>query len=127
MTTYQPLTPKNKSVPDSAIEQEKCPMVQFVELIAGKWAIPILYRLIVTAAPIRFGELQRAIAPITQKELTRQLRAFEQRRLVYRKIYAEVPPRVEYEITSLGRTLKPTLDSLAQWMRDHHRELNSGL
>ncbi|EOI6869765.1 winged helix-turn-helix transcriptional regulator [Yersinia enterocolitica] len=127
MTTYQPLTPKNKSVSDSAIEQEKCPMVQFVELIAGKWAIPILYRLIVTAAPIRFGELQRAIAPITQKELTRQLRAFEQRGLVYRKIYAEVPPRVEYEITSLGRTLKPTLDSLAQWMRDHHRELNSGL
>ncbi|HEA9896706.1 TPA: helix-turn-helix transcriptional regulator [Yersinia enterocolitica] len=102
MTAYQPLTPKNKSVPDSAIEQEKCPMVQFVEL-------------------------QRAIAPITQKELTRQLRAFEQRGLVYRKIYAEVPPRVEYEITSLGRTLKPTLDSLAQWMRDHHRELNSGL
>ncbi|HDY4895596.1 helix-turn-helix transcriptional regulator [Yersinia enterocolitica] len=127
MTTYQPLIPKNKPVPDSAIEQEKCPMVQFVELIAGKWAIPILYRLIVTAAPIRFGELQRAIAPITQKELTRQLRAFEQRGLVYRKIYAEVPPRVEYEITSLGRTLKPTLDSLAQWMRDHHRELNSGL
>ncbi|HFF1619957.1 TPA: winged helix-turn-helix transcriptional regulator [Yersinia enterocolitica] len=127
MTAYQPLTPKNKSLPDSVIEQEKCPMVQFVELIAGKWAIPILYRLIVTAAPIRFGELQRAIAPITQKELTRQLRAFEQRGLVYRKIYAEVPPRVEYEITSLGRTLKPTLDSLAQWMRDHHRELNSGL
>ncbi|MGE4706659.1 winged helix-turn-helix transcriptional regulator [Yersinia enterocolitica] len=127
MTAYQPLTPKNKSVPDSAIEQEKCPMVQFVELIAGKWAIPILYRLIVTAAPIRFGELQRAIAPINQKELTRQLRAFEQRGLVYRKIYAEVPPRVEYEITSLGRTLKPTLDSLAQWMKDHHRELNSGL
>ncbi|HDL8488224.1 TPA: helix-turn-helix transcriptional regulator [Yersinia enterocolitica] len=127
MTAYQPLTLKNKSLPDSAIEQEKCPMVQFVELIAGKWAIPILYRLIVTAAPIRFGELQRAIAPITQKELTRQLRAFEQRGLVYRKIYAEVPPRVEYEITSLGRTLKPTLDSLAQWMRDHHRELNSGL
>ena len=127
MTAYQPLTPKNKSVPDGATEQEKCPMVQFVELIAGKWAIPILYRLIVTAAPIRFGELQRAIAPITQKELTRQLRAFEQRGLVHRKIYAEVPPRVEYEITSLGQTLKPTLDSLAQWMREHHRELNSGL
>ncbi|WP_174847760.1 winged helix-turn-helix transcriptional regulator [Yersinia artesiana] len=127
MTTYQPLTPKNKSVPDSAIEQEKCPMVQFVELIAGKWAIPILYRLIVTAAPIRFGELQRAITPITQKELTRQLRAFEQRGLVHRQIYAEVPPRVEYEITSLGKTLKPTLDSLAQWMRDHHRDLNRGL
>ncbi|EEQ07382.1 transcriptional regulator [Yersinia bercovieri ATCC 43970] len=102
-------------------------MVQFVELIAGKWAIPTLYRLIVTAAPIRFGELQRAIAPITQKELTRQLRAFEQRGLVNRKIYAEVPPRVEYEITPLGKTLQPTLDSLAQWMREHHKDLNSRL
>ncbi|EEQ11344.1 transcriptional regulator [Yersinia mollaretii ATCC 43969] len=102
-------------------------MVQFVELIAGKWAIPILYRLIVTAAPIRFGELQRAIVPITQKELTRQLRAFEQRGLVNRQVYAEVPPRVEYEITPLGKTLKPTLDSLAQWMRDHHKDLDNGL
>ncbi|CND51304.1 winged helix-turn-helix transcriptional regulator [Yersinia intermedia] len=123
MTAYQPLTAKNKLEPDHSIVEEKCPMVQFVELIAGKWAIPILYRLIVTAVPIRFGELQRAIAPITQKELTRQLRAFEQRGLVYRKVYAEVPPRVEYQITALGKTLQPTLDSLAQWMRDHHKAL----
>ncbi|WP_145535810.1 winged helix-turn-helix transcriptional regulator [Yersinia thracica] len=127
MTAYQPLPPKNKSLSDGIIAVEKCPMVQFVELIAGKWAIPILYRLMVTAGPIRFGELQRAIAPITQKELTRQLRAFEQRGLVHRTIYAEVPPRVEYEISSLGKTLKPTLDSLAQWMRDNHRELNNNL
>ncbi|WP_145487512.1 winged helix-turn-helix transcriptional regulator [Yersinia aleksiciae] len=127
MTTHKPLTAKNKLMTDSEIVEERCPMVQFVELIAGKWAIPILYRLIVTAAPIRFGELQRAITPITQKELTRQLRAFEQRGLVNRKVYAEVPPRVEYEITPLGKTLQPTLDSLAQWMRAHHKDLNSGL
>lgn len=129
MTVYKPLSLKNKSLPtaDNTITDEKCPMVQFVELIAGKWAIPILYRLIVTAAPIRFGELQRAIAPITQKELTRQLRAFEQRGLVYRKVYAEVPPRVEYEITALGKTLQPTLDSLAQWMRVHHKDLSKRL
>lgn len=127
MTTHKLLTDKNKSASGSEISEERCPMVQFVELIAGKWAIPTLYRLIVTAAPIRFGELQRAIAPITQKELTRQLRAFEQRGLVNRKIYAEVPPRVEYEITPLGKTLQPTLDSLAQWMREHHKDLNSRL
>lgn len=70
MTVHQPLTAKNKLVSDRETAAERCPMVQFVELIAGKWAIPILYRLIVTAAPIRFGELQRAIVPITQKELT---------------------------------------------------------
>lgn len=67
MTTHKPLTAKNKLMTESEIVEERCPMVQFVELIAGKWAIPILYRLIVTAAPIRFGELQRAITPITQK------------------------------------------------------------
>lgn len=126
MTTHKPLTAKNKLMTESEIVEERCPMVQFVELIAGKWAIPILYRLIVTAAPIRFGELQRAITPITQKELTWQLRV-EQRGLVNRKVYAEVPPRVEYEITPLGKTLQPTLDSLAQWMRAHHKDLNSGL
>ncbi|HEI6966639.1 TPA: helix-turn-helix transcriptional regulator [Yersinia enterocolitica] len=124
MTTSLLLAAKNKSASEYENVEDKCPMVQFVELIAGKWAIPILYRLIVTAAPIRFGELQRAIAPITQKELTRQLRAFEQRGLVTRKVYAQVPPRVEYEITPLGKTLQPTLDSLAQWMRSHHKDLN---
>ncbi|VEB42592.1 Uncharacterized HTH-type transcriptional regulator yybR [Chromobacterium violaceum] len=69
-----------------------CPMLRFVDLIAGKWAIPILYRLIVLDRPVRFGELQRAVGVITQKELTRQLRAFEQRGLVQRTVYAEVPP-----------------------------------
>lgn len=92
-------------------------MVSFVNLISGKWAIPILYRLIVIAEPVRFSELQRAVAPITQKELTRQLRLFERRGLVRREIYAQVPPRVEYQITELGHSLRPTLDSLAEWMR----------
>jgi DNA-binding HxlR family transcriptional regulator len=96
-----------------------CPMVAFVNLISGKWAIPILYRLIVEDAPVRFNSLQRAVYPITQKELTRQLRLFEQRGLVTRKVYAEVPPRVEYMVTPLGKTLKPTLDGLAQWMTTH--------
>lgn len=115
MANYAEPAPANSSAAGGGIEP--CPMVNFVNLIAGKWAIPILYRLIVTDGPIRFGELQRAIAPITQKELTRQLRLFERRGLVQRTIYAEVPPRVEYQITGLGRSLRPTLDSLAEWMR----------
>lgn len=94
-----------------------CPMVSFVSLIAGKWAIPILYRLILLNKPVRFSELLRAVEPITQKELTRQLRQFEARGLVTRKVFAEVPPRVEYQITELGKSLRPTLDSLADWMR----------
>ncbi len=98
-------------------------MVDFVNLISGKWAIPILYRLIVIDAPVRFSDLQRAVAPITQKELTKQLRLFEQRGLVRRTVYAEVPPRVEYEVTELGKTLRATLDSLAGWMRSHGEQL----
>ncbi|MET4491203.1 helix-turn-helix domain-containing protein [Bradyrhizobium sp. LA7.1] len=94
-------------------------MVAFVNLISGKWAIPILYRLIIENRPVRFGELQRAAEPITQKELTRHLRIFEQQGLVRRTVFPEMPPRVEYEITALGRTLKPTLDSLAAWMFAH--------
>ncbi|WMD21653.1 helix-turn-helix domain-containing protein [Achromobacter seleniivolatilans] len=103
-----------------------CPMVAFVNLISGKWAIPILYRLIVIGEPVRFSALQRAVAPITQKELTRQLRMFEERGLIRREVYAEVPPRVEYEITALGRTLQPTLDTLAGWMRQHATQLREG-
>lgn len=102
---------------------ERCPMMDFVNLISGKWAIPILYRLIISKKPIRFNELQRIVAPITQKELTKQLRLFEQRGLVSRTIYAEVPPRVEYEATELGKTLKATLDALATWMRIHSDQL----
>lgn len=63
--------------------------------------------------------MQRAATPVTQKELTRHLRLFEKQGLVKRTIYPEMPPRVEYEITELGRTLKPTLDSLAVWMTTH--------
>jgi DNA-binding HxlR family transcriptional regulator len=105
---------------------ERCPMVDFVNLVSGKWAIPILYRLIVIGRPVRFLELQRAVAPITQKELTRQLRLFEQRGLVHREVFVEMPLRVEYEITDLGRSLQGTLDSLAFWMRTHGEDLRGG-
>lgn len=102
---------------------EPCPMTDFVSLISGKWAIPILYRLIVLNTAVRFSELQRAVSPITQKELTRQLRLFEQRGLISRQVYPEVPPRVEYCITPLGLTLRGALDPLAEWMRNHGDKL----
>ena len=102
---------------------ESCPMTQFVSLISGKWAIPILYRLIVLNTPVRFGDLLRAAAPITQKELTKQLRLFEQRGLVTRTIYPEIPPRVEYQITGLGLTLQNALSPLAAWMTEYGYQL----
>ncbi|MEO4030861.1 helix-turn-helix domain-containing protein [Chromobacterium vaccinii] len=115
------MTLKNQQETASA---STCPMLQFIDLIAGKWAIPILYRLIVMDRPVRFGELQRAVGTITQKELTRQLRAFEQRGLVRRTVYAEVPPRVEYQITALGSTLQQPLQQLAGWMERYGDQLN---
>jgi len=114
-----------KKISDLPEADEPCPMVSFVNLVAGKWAIPIIYRLIVTDGPVRFSALQRAVHPITQKELTRQLRQFETRGLVTRQVFAEVPPRVEYQITELGKSLRPTLDSLAGWMNAHIHEMSS--
>lgn len=78
MTAQAPLAAENNlaALPTPG---ESCPMVDFVNLVSGKWAIPILYRLIMIDGPVRFSELQRAVAPIAQKELTRQLRLFEQR------------------------------------------------
>ncbi len=122
MTTQAPLAAENNlaALPTAG---EPCPMVDFVNLVSGKWAIPILYRLIMIDGPVRFSELQRAVAPISQKELTRQLRLFEQRGLVTRQVFPEVPPRVEYQVTALGKSLRPTLDSLAEWMRRHAPQL----
>lgn len=125
MTEAAALT-KEKNLTALPAIGEPCPMVDFMNLLSGKWAIPILYRLIIIDGPVRFGVLQRAVAPIAQKELTRQLRQFEQRGLVLRTVYPEVPPRVEYQITELGRTLRSTLDSLADWMRAHTAQLNGG-
>lgn len=110
-------------VAEKKCQHEPCPMTRFVNLIAGKWAIPILYRLIILNTPVRFGELLRAAAPITQKELTKQLRLFEQRGLVTRTIYPEIPPRVEYQITPLGLTLQNALSPLADWMRENGDKL----
>ncbi|BEO03572.1 helix-turn-helix transcriptional regulator [Serratia marcescens] len=125
MTAQAPLAAENNlaALPTA---DEPCPMVDFVNLVSGKWAIPILYRLIVIDDPVRFSELQRAVAPIAQKELTRQLRLFEQRGLVTRRVFPEVPPRVEYQVTALGKSLRPTLDSLAEWMRRHAPQLIGG-
>lgn len=92
-----------------------CPMVELLDTLAGKWAFPILLKLIVADAPIRFGALQRRLGSITQKELTKQLRLYESYGLVTRRIFPEIPPRVEYEISAYGRTLKEPLLALAQW------------
>ncbi|MDN3609639.1 winged helix-turn-helix transcriptional regulator [Vibrio ostreicida] len=114
---------KPKNTLKNVTLDSRCPMVDFVTIVSGKWAIPTLYRLMMTEGVMRFGELQRAIGEVTQKELTKQLRTFEALGIVTRAVFDERPPRVEYQITDLGKTLKPTFDSLGLWMEEHREEL----
>lgn len=95
------------------IDYENCPIEAALDLIGGKWKGVILHRLLDDTR--RFNELKRKIPRITQRMLTTQLRELERARLVSRKVYAEVPPRVEYSITEKGRTLKPVLRALLEW------------
>ena len=92
-----------------------CPAGRAVELVAHKWTIHILFALHEAGGPARFRQLQRTEAPITQKELTKRLRDLERSGLVHRRVYAEVPPRVEYRLTELGLTLIPALTGLHEW------------
>ena len=86
-------------------------------MIGGKWKIPILWHLF--DGPKRFGELQRALAPITQKVLIQQLRDLEADALVTRTVYAEVPPRVDYTLTPIGESLSAALAPLCAWGLDN--------
>ena len=90
-----------------------CPVETTLTLIGDKWKVLILRDLL--PGTKRFGELKKSIGSVSQKVLTAQLRAMEENRLVHREVYAEVPPRVEYSLTELGKSLKPILDSMWAW------------
>ena len=98
-----------------------CPVEATLELIGGKWKGIILYYLL--DGRLRFSELKRRIGCVTQRMLTKQLRELEHTGLVNRIVYAEVPPRVEYELTEEGKTLKPILKSLKKWGESHALQL----
>lgn len=105
------------AVPDG--DPGYCPAARAMDLVAHKWTIQILFALHEGGGPIRFLRLQRAVAPITQKELTKRLRDLERSGLVDRRVYAEVPPRVEYRLTELGSSLIPALVGLHDWAERH--------
>lgn len=92
-----------------------CPVETTLLLIGNKWKVLILRDLI--NGTKRFGELKKSIGGISQKVLTAQLRDMEEKGLVNRKVYAEVPPRVEYTLTETGYSLKPILDAMDNWGR----------
>lgn len=92
---------------------EKCAVEAALDLMGGKWKAVVLFRLMEQTR--RFNELRRLIPNITQRMLTNQLRELEYDGLVHRKVYAQVPPKVEYSLTVLGRTLIPILILLRDW------------
>ena len=90
-----------------------CPVETTLQLIGDKWKVLIIRDLLTGTK--RFNELMRSVSGITQKVLTSHLRAMEAAGLVNRKVYPEVPPKVEYSLTDTGRSLKPILDSMVDW------------
>ena len=90
-----------------------CPVATTVQLIGNKWKLLILRNLL--AKPHRFGELRKTIPGISQKVLTENLRSMEQQGIVIRTVYAEVPPRVEYKLSSLGDSMRPIISAMETW------------
>lgn len=95
----------------------RCSIDITLDLIGGKWKVAILWHL--APGVKRFSELKRQFDGITQKMLTQQLRELEADGLVHRKVYAEVPPRVEYSLTETGNSLIPVLNMMCQWGKEY--------
>ena len=102
-------------------EMPACPVETTLTLISDKWKVLILRDLL--PGTKRFGELKKSIGHVSQKVLTAQLRQMEQSGLVNRKVYAEVPPKVEYSLTDVGYSLKPILDAMWTWGEEYQKEM----
>lgn len=101
-------------------ELPQCPVATLLVLVGTKWKVLIIRDLL--GGTKRFKELQRSVG-CSQKVLTDNLRELETNGLVSRKVYAEVPPRVEYSMTKLGATLEPVLDAMAKWGTEYKKKI----
>ena len=99
----------------------QCPVETTLMLIGDKWKVLILRDLL--SGTKRFGELKKSVGNISQKVLTSQLRNMVKNGLIYRTVYAEVPPRVEYSLTKLGLSLKPILDVMKDWGENYQSQM----
>ncbi|MGX7112514.1 winged helix-turn-helix transcriptional regulator [Gemella cuniculi] len=100
----------SKKLPDKL---PACPVETTLLLLSNKWTILILRDLF--EGTMRFGELKKSLGAVSQKVLTENLRSLENKGVINRKVYPEVPPRVEYSLTELGYSLKPIIDSMHEW------------
>ncbi len=104
------------------IDETNCPVKATMEIIGGKWKPIVLYYL--KDGVKRFGELQRLIPHATKKMLTQQLRELENDGIINRKVFEQVPPKVEYSLTGYGKTLSPILELMANWGKIHRVRLS---
>jgi len=93
--------------------ETRCPAEITLNVIGGRWKIPILWHL--AQGTRRFSELRRGLDGVTQKVLTQQLRELERDGIVHREVYPQVPPRVEYSLTTLGKSLRPVVEAMCKW------------
>ena len=98
---------------DNKDDLGNCPVSTAQKMIGGKWTLSILYHL--SSGTLRFGELNRLIPNMTQSTLTRELRSLESYQLITRKVYPEVPPKVEYSLTEIGMKFLPVFEEIFQW------------
>ena len=103
-------------------ELPECPVATTVQLIGNKWKLLIIRNLVYNGKQ-RFGDFLKSIPAISKKVLTDDLRALEEDGLVVREVFAEVPPRVEYSLSPLGKSLKPILDAMFDWGTDYKNNL----
>lgn len=103
----------SRRLQDKACEPAWCPIEVALEVIGGMWKVIIVREL--RNGTMRYSQLHRALKRVTHKMLAQQLRELEHDGVVSRKVYPQVPPKVEYSLTSLGRSLGPLLDSLHAW------------
>ncbi len=102
-------------------ELPACPVETALSLMGDRWKMLIVRDLL--TGTMRFGELKKSLTGISQKVLTQHLRAMEESGLVARKVYAEVPPRVEYSLTNMGCSLKIIHDAMWQWGEEYKKEM----
>ena len=102
--------------------QNNCPVAATLDLIGGKYKALILWHL--AEGTLRFSELKKVIRGATAKMLTQQLRELEAHKLIHREVYAVIPPRVEYSLTDLGRSLMPILVAMRDWGTEYLRTQN---
>ena len=109
---------------DIKAEYLACPIRNVVSRFGDKWSMLVLYQLRVSETGIlRFNEMRRLMTDCSQKMLSQTLKNLEQSHLVHREVYPEVPPRVEYSLTDIGKSLMPTLNALIAWGKEHFSDV----